>query len=131
MTAKAGLPPRNSPSATLKQEALYRPDSAAGNEASQAAPDAGAQPAAATAGPAEALHDAAHVAWVKVVHGAKAHSAASIPLPHHEILPARQGIARFGRETGWIELLDPATQERGYVFERYLVAIEGPTRAKP
>jgi hypothetical protein len=110
----------------LKQEALYQPDSAAGNEASQAAPDAGAQPAAATAGPAEALHDAAHVAWVKVVHGAKAHSAASISSPITKFYPPGKELQILGRESGWIELLDPATKKRGYVFERYLVAIDGP-----
>src|SRR5262245_55032778 len=57
---------------TLKQEALYQPDSAAGNQASQPPADAA---------PAEAIQDAAHVAWVKVIHGAKAHSAASISSP--------------------------------------------------
>jgi hypothetical protein len=111
----------------LKQEALYQPDSAAGNEASQAAPDTGAQPAAATAGPAEALYDAAHVAWVKVVHGAKAHSAPSISSPITKFYPPGKELQILGRESGWIELLDPATQERGYVFERYLVAIDGPS----
>lgn len=95
---------------TLKQEALYQPDSAAGNQASQ--PPADAAPA---------------VAWVKVIHGAKAHSAASISSPITEFYPAGKELQIIGRESGWIELLDPVTQERGYVFEQYLVAIEEPS----
>jgi hypothetical protein len=120
-------PQQPSISATLKQEALYQPDSAAGNEAAQAAPDTGARPVAETAGPAEVVYDAAHVAWVKVVHGAKAHSAASISSPITKFYPPGKELQLLGRESGWIELLDPATQERGYVFERYLVAIDGPS----
>jgi hypothetical protein len=103
---------------TLKQEALYRPDSAAGNQASQPPADAA---------PAEAIQDAAHVAWVKVIHGAKAHSAASISSPITEFYPPGKELQIIGRESGWIELLDPVTQERGYVFEQYLVAIDGPS----
>jgi Bacterial SH3 domain len=123
---RVAAPQPPSISATLKQEALYQPDSAAGNEASQAAPDTGARPVAETAGPAEAVYDAAHVAWVKVVNGAKAHSAASISSPITKFYPPGKELQILGRESGWIELLDPATQERGYVFERYLVAIDGP-----
>ena len=124
---RVAAPQQPSISATLKQEALYQPDSAAGNAASQAAPDTGPQPAAATAGPAEAIYDVSHVAWVKVVHGAKAHSAASISSPITKFYPPGKELQILGRESGWIELLDPATQERGYVFERYLVAIDGPS----
>jgi hypothetical protein len=120
-------PQQPSISATLKQEALYQPDDAAGNEASQAAPDLGARSVAETAGPAQAVHDEAHAAWVKVVHGAKAHSAASISSPITKFYPPGKELQMLGRESGWIELLDPATQERGYVFERYLVAIDGPS----
>jgi hypothetical protein len=121
---RVAAPQQPSVSATLKQEALYQPS---GNEASQAAPDSGARPVAETAGPAEVVYDAAHVAWVKVVHGAKAHSAASISSPITKFYPPGKELQMIGRESGWIELLDPATQERGYVFERYLVAIDGPS----
>jgi hypothetical protein len=124
---RVAAPQQPSIAPTLKQEALYQPDGAAGNEASQAAPDTVARPAAETAGPAEAVYDAAHVAWVKVVHGAKAHSAASISSPITKFYPPGKELQILGRESGWIELLDPATQERGYVFERYLVAIDGPS----
>jgi hypothetical protein len=117
---EAGSPqPPVSP--TLKQEALYQPDRLAGNQASQPAAETGAAPA-------EAIQDAAaHVAWAKVVHGAKAHSAASISSPITEFYPPGKELQIIGRESGWIELLDPVTQERGYVFEQYLVAIDGPS----
>jgi hypothetical protein len=124
---RVAAPQQPSISATLKQEALYQPDGAAGNEASQAAPDTGPRPVTETAGPAEVIYDAAHVAWVKVVHGAKAHSEASISSPITKFYPPGTELQMIGRESGWIELLDPATQERGYVFERYLVAIDGPS----
>jgi hypothetical protein len=83
-----------------------------------------------TAGPSEAVYDAAHVAWVKVIYGAKAHSAASITSPITEFYPPGKELQLLGRENGWVELLDPATQERGYVFERYLVAIDGPSPSR-
>jgi hypothetical protein len=124
---RVAAPQQPSISAPLKQEAVYQPDSAARAEASPPAANAGAQPAAEIAAPAEAVYDVSHVAWVKVVHGAKAHSAASISSPITKFYPPGKELQILGRESGWIELLDPATQERGYVFERYLVAIDGPS----
>jgi hypothetical protein len=111
----------------LKQDAFDRPGSAAENQVSQVAPDTLARPVAATVRPAEAVQDAAHLAWVKVVHGAKAHSAASISSPITKFYPPGKELQILGRENGWIELVDPATQERGYVFEQYLVAIDSPS----
>jgi len=32
-----------------------------------------------------------------------------------------------GRTNGWFQLLNPTTQERGWVFEKYLVSIDGPS----
>jgi hypothetical protein len=108
-------------SPALKQQALYQPDGAAGSQTSRPAADVGAAPAQAI------VEDGAHVAWVKVIHGAKAHSAASISSPITEFYPPGKELQIIGRESGWIELLDPVTQERGYVFEQYLVAIDGPS----
>ena len=31
------------------------------------------------------------------------------------------------RENGWLELLDPVTQERGWIFEKYLISIGAPS----
>jgi hypothetical protein len=112
-----------SASSTLKQEALYQP------VASQPAADPGAT-AVIEAGPAATIHDAAHVAWAKVIHGARAHSAASISSPITKFYPPGTELQIVGRESGWIELLDPVTQERDYVFEKYLVAIDGPSQSQ-
>jgi hypothetical protein len=120
----------------LMREPLHQPGSVAGSEAPRAAPDSLVRPVAATALPAEPAQDAedaAHLAWVTVVHGAKAHSAASISSPVTKFYPPGKELQILGRENGWIELLDPTTQERGYVFEQYLVAIDrpSPTLAHP
>jgi hypothetical protein len=123
---RVAVPQQPPVSAALRQEALYQPESPA-TGAPQPAADVSAKPAGAAAAPAEAVYDAAHVAWVKVVHGAKVHSAASISSPITKFYPPGTELQLLGRESGWIELLDPATQERGYVFERYLVAIDGPS----
>ena len=125
--------PSQQPSAsdTLKQEALYQADIAEESEASPPRAETGARPAAEAAAPAEAIHDtAAHVAWAKVIHGARAHSAASISSPITKFYPPGKELQIVGRDSGWIELLDPVTQERGYVFEKYLVAIDGPGRSQ-
>jgi hypothetical protein len=106
----------------LKQEAQNQPSGA-----SQATPDTFVRPVAATVRPAEAVQDPAHLAWVKVVNGAKAHSGASISSPITKFYPPGKELQILGRENGWVELLDPATQEYGYVFEQYLVAIDRPS----
>jgi hypothetical protein len=36
-----------------------------------------------------------------------------------------------GRENGWVQLLDPMTQERGWVYHTYLSPIDGPGAARP
>src|SRR5262245_53321594 len=53
---RVAAPQQPSISATLKQEALYQPDGAAGNEASQAAPNTGARPVGETAAPAGVVY---------------------------------------------------------------------------
>ncbi|MGE3528782.1 MAG: hypothetical protein AB7G54_05070 [Methyloceanibacter sp.] len=115
----------------LKQEALYQPYDAAEIEASPPIADTGARRAAETAMPAAAIPDPAHAAWAKVIHGARAHSAASISSPVTKFYPQGKELQIVGRESGWIELLDPATQERGFVFEKYLVAIDAPGQGQP
>ena len=51
--------------------------------------------------------------------------------PDHEVLSGRHGVQIVGRESGWLELQDPVTQERGFVFEKYLAAIDGPSPTQP
>lgn len=123
--------PAREPSASgaFREEALYQPDSAAETEPAPLTAETGAGPTAG-ATPAEALPDPAHAAWAKVIHGARAHSAASISSPATKFYPQGKELQIVGRESGWVELLDPVTAERGFVFEKYLVVIDGPGRSQ-
>jgi hypothetical protein len=100
-----------------RQEAVYWQGDAQPKQASQPAADAG-------------VATAEHVAWARVILAAKAHSEASVSSPITKFYPIGTELQIVGRQSGWIELLDPATQERGFVFEKYLVAIDGPSPAR-
>jgi hypothetical protein len=62
-----------------------------------------------------------------VILAAKAHSEASVSSPITKFYPTGAELQIVGRESGWIEVLDPMAQERGFIFEKYLVAIDGPS----
>jgi hypothetical protein len=108
------------PSAPLAQDAAYRPGIAAEPLASETPP-----------GDLAAQVEAQQVAWVKLILAAKVHSAASVSSPVVRIYGAGRELEVVGREDGWLELRDPVTLERGFVFESYVVAIDSPgsTRA--
>lgn len=98
-----------------QQEAAYRPG---GVQPESVAPNA--QIVAAVAEP---------VAWARVAFAAKAHSEASISSPIIKFYPAGTELQVVAQEGAWIQLLDPATRERGWVFDQYLVSIDGPSQA--
>ncbi len=112
--ARPATQPSDRPS-PLRQEAAYRPAEAA--QVSERAP-AGAPAIDSVQAP---------VAWVKLTFAARVHSAASVSSPVVKFYRAGTELQVVGREYGWLELLDPVTQERGFVFEKYLVAIDGPS----
>jgi hypothetical protein len=66
------------------------------------------------------------VARVKLILAAKVHSAASVSSPVVRIYGAGRELEVVGREHGWLELRDPVTLERGFVFESYVAAIDSP-----
>jgi hypothetical protein len=68
------------------------------------------------------------VEWAKVVLAARAHSEPSVSSPTIRFYTMGAELQVVGRRDGWIALLDPATQERGWVFEPYVSAIEMPSR---
>lgn len=106
-----------------RPKAVYWQGDVQPNQASQPATNAGV--------PTEAsIATAEHVAWARVTLAAKAHSEASVSSPITKFYPIGTELQIVGRESGWIELLDPATQERGFIFEKYLVAIDGPSPAR-
>jgi hypothetical protein len=68
----------------------------------------------------------------KVVLAAEMHSQASVSSPIVRFYRPGTELQVVGRgDGGWFQVSDPATQERGWVFEKYLSSIDGssPTRA--
>jgi hypothetical protein len=66
------------------------------------------------------------VEWVEVVLAARAHSEASVSSPTIRFYSSGIELQIVRRQDGWVEVIDPATHERGWVFERYILSIEGP-----
>jgi SH3-like domain-containing protein len=66
------------------------------------------------------------VEWAKVAFAAKVHSDASVSSPTLRFY--RPGIALqvVGRQNDWVQVTDPISGERGWVFEQYLVPADGP-----
>ena len=73
------------------------------------------------------LDSSKHVEWNKVMLAARVHSEASVSSPTIRFYRPGTELQVVGRENGWLQLLDPVTQERGWVFDKYLVSIDGPS----
>lgn len=100
-------------------------------EASQRAPGTGDSLARAIKAPATVIDAGAEpVLWAKVTLAARAHSDASVSSPVTKFYRPGTELQVVARENGWLALLDPVTLERGWVFEKYLVAIDGPSRTE-
>jgi hypothetical protein len=67
------------------------------------------------------------VEWAKVIFAARVHSEASVSSPTVRFYRSGTELQVVRRESGWLQLLDPVTQERGWIFEQYLSSIEGPS----
>ena len=67
------------------------------------------------------------VEWAKVVFAAKAHGDASISSPTLRFYQPGTALRVVGRQNGWVQITDPTSGERGWVFEQYLVPADGPT----
>lgn len=68
-----------------------------------------------------------HVEWTKVMIAARVHTEASVSSPTIRFYRPGTELQVVSRENSWLQLLDPVTQERGWVFEKYLVSIDGPS----
>jgi hypothetical protein len=55
-----------------------------------------------------------------VVLAARVHSEPSVSFPTVRFFAPGTELQVVRRESGWVELFDPATQERGWVFESYV-----------
>jgi hypothetical protein len=60
----------------------------------------------------------------KVVLAAALHSEGSVSSPMSRIYPPGKELLVVGRADGWFQVLDPMTQERGWIFEKYFSSID-------
>jgi Bacterial SH3 domain len=67
------------------------------------------------------------VEWAKVMLAARVHSEASVSSPTVRYYRPGTELQVVRREDGWVGVSDPVTQERGWVFEKYLSSIDGPS----
>jgi hypothetical protein len=65
-----------------------------------------------------------------VVLAARVHSEPSVSSPTVRFFAPGTELQIVGRENGWVELIDPATQERGWVSESYVWSTGDFSRAK-
>lgn len=71
------------------------------------------------------------IEWVRMSQAVRARGEASVSSPGLRPYPAGSKAQVVGRANGWVQLLDPATQERGWVYHSYLVSADEPTAAEP
>jgi hypothetical protein len=67
------------------------------------------------------------IEWTKVILAARVHSEASVSSPTIRFYQPGMALQVVNRQNGWLQVADPASQERGWVLEKYLASIEGPT----
>ena len=110
-----------------QQNARYGPRPTEENygQYSERTAGAGDEPAA-SQGKSTASEVDQPIEWAKVLLAARVHSEASVSSPIIRFYLAGTEVQVVSRDQGWFQLLDPATQERGWVFEKYLVSIDGP-----
>src|SRR5262249_20383258 len=66
------------------------------------------------------------VEWARVAFAAKVHSDASVSSPTLRFYQPGTTLQVVDRQNGWVQVTDPISGERGWVFEQYLVP-GGPT----
>lgn len=65
--------------------------------------------------------------WAKVILAARVHSEASVSSSVVRFYRPGIELQVVRRKDGWVQLSDPVTQESGWVFEKYLASIDGPS----
>jgi hypothetical protein len=63
----------------------------------------------------------------KVVLAATLHSEGSVSSSTSRIYPPGKELLVVGRADGWFQVSDPVTQERGWIFEKYLSSVDSPS----
>jgi len=69
--------------------------------------------------------------WVRMTQAVRVRSEASVYFPGLQVYPAGSKAQIVGRKNGWVEVLDPTTNERGWVYHSYLASIDAPGAANP
>jgi len=100
-------------------------------EASVALPKAATTPVSPSrvVGPTNSQSDGTayqSVEWAKAAFAAKVHSDASVSSPTLRFYQPGTRLQVVSRQNGWVQVLDPNSGERGWVFEQYLVPAESP-----
>ena len=67
------------------------------------------------------------IEWARSVLAAKVHGDASVSSPTLRFYRPGTALQVVSRQNGWVQIIDPASGERGWVFEQYLVPADGPT----
>lgn len=70
------------------------------------------------------------VQWVRMTTAVNTRSEATIDSPTLRSYSAGSIARIVGQENGWVQLLDPKTQERGWVYHLYLTPVVPPTAAQ-
>jgi hypothetical protein len=70
------------------------------------------------------------VEWAKVVLAAQMHSQASVSSPMVRFYSPGIELQVVRGEGGWLQVSDPVTHECGWIFEKYLASIDGPSLAQ-
>lgn len=64
------------------------------------------------------------VEWVRLTTAVRARSGASVSSPGLRSYPAGSKAQVVGRTDGWVQLLDPKTGDRGWVYHAYLASTD-------
>ena len=128
------------PDATLAELQQPAPSETAGSgprphaDTQEWQPTRGAQPSVSVShASAPSLNDTEReaVEWVKIDRVVAVRSEPSVSSLGLRSYPTGSRAQVVGRENGWVQLLDPMTQERGWVYHTYLSPIDGPGAARP
>jgi hypothetical protein len=125
--------PSQNPQSATSQQSAELPAQQSDGQNSERKPGTTYQPAAsadkATTSESDVMEPEG-VEWAKVVLAAQMHSQASVSSPLVRFYSPGTELQVVRGEGGWIQLSDPVTHERGWILEKYLASIDGPSPAQ-
>lgn len=71
------------------------------------------------------------VQWVKITRAVELRREAEVSSSGFRHYPAGSELMAVGASNVWVQLLDPTTQERGWVYHNFLTPIDGPSATRP